>query len=71
MPTPTPEIAITPNMALRLIAEGGCENFTSGSCVTAGNRHPLARYGADQWCHACIASTALGIDSDRSKQRKM
>ena len=44
-----------------------CESFTSGSCVR--DRNLFASYGADKWCHGCIAASALGLNPDRSKRR--
>ena len=54
------EIKLSMRLALQIIAEGGCERLTSGpgSCWRQP-WSPLARYGADCWCAACIALKAL------------
>lgn len=48
------------SLALRVIARHACETFTTGpgSCFRNG-RNPIARFGADVACHACIAWAAL------------
>lgn len=55
------EVRISPVVALTIIAGDGCRSFTGTStCRTAGSgRHPLARYGADAWCEACLCAAAL------------
>jgi hypothetical protein len=62
------ELRIDPLAALAVIAAGGCTSNTSGSCMERG-RHPLARFGADVWCHACLACLALGWNPDRKAPR--
>lgn len=38
---------------------GGCETYTSPStCITSGRLRD-AKYGADQWCDACVLSDAI------------
>lgn len=48
--------------AMRLVLdrhEGGCESFVAPSnCITAGRKRD-AKYGADQWCDACVLKSAL------------
>lgn len=43
--------------ALALIDRNGCTRLTSGRCWDNYTR--AAKYGADQWCDACVAAAAL------------
>ena len=37
-----------------------CSNFTGAStCVDDESRAPDAKYGAERWCHQCVAREAL------------
>ncbi len=45
--------------ALRTIGTD-CENVIDGNCVQEG-RTRGAEYGAEKWCHACVAADALGL----------
>jgi len=46
--------------ALKLIAEGGCERHTSGSCRDENSGlFRQSPYGAFKWCDACVAADAL------------
>ena len=39
----------------------GCESFIAPSnCISAGRKRD-AKYGADQWCDACVMRDALGL----------
>lgn len=51
------EREISARVALTIIAGEKCSAFTSGDC--RDHRDPLARYGADKWCDACIARAGL------------
>lgn len=50
--------------ALMHVGGMGCETYTKGSCVDSG-RTKDAQYGADRWCDACVANTALGLPCGR------
>ena len=57
--------------ALSLIAGIGCEHFNgSASCVEDRPKGRGARYGADAWCSACIASDALGRPASKEAVRR-
>ena len=46
--------------ALRLIARGGCENYTNGvRCWAFRDRIRGAHYTAEAWCEACVAQDGL------------
>lgn len=62
------EIEITPRVALTMIAGERCSSFTAGDCFSAG-RHPLAKYGADRCCDACIAAAGLKAMSEAEAER--
>lgn len=52
--------------ALRLIARGGCENYTGDRrCWDSGARVRGGRYLAEAWCHPCIAQAALDRRGER------
>jgi hypothetical protein len=56
-PSPTSDPLID---ALYLVARGGCETFTAGTCRDANSgRIRTARYGSQKWCDPCIAIDAL------------
>lgn len=57
MPKEPIEREISARIALTIIAGDGCSSFTSGDC--RAERDPLARYGADSWCDACVARAGL------------
>jgi hypothetical protein len=64
MMTDGPKITLflEPAVALAMIDRHGCEKVTGerhGYCITHDHAHPLAHYGDDRPCDACIAWLAL------------